>query len=86
VEWTEVRRQYPSRIVLIEAIKASSKERVRTIQDMTVVEEYEDSKSAWNGYKKYHKQYPDRELYVFHTDKEKIEVIEQYFTGVRTRL
>jgi hypothetical protein len=86
MEWAEVRRRYPARIVLIEAIKSSTEKHVRTIEDMTVVEEFENSKEAWSGYKKYHKLYPDRELYIFHTNKEKIEVIEQYFTGVSTRI
>ncbi|MEW9673760.1 hypothetical protein [Ammoniphilus sp. 3BR4] len=86
MKWAEVRNRYPERIVLIEAIKAFSKDRVRTIEEMTVVEEYFDSKEAWIGYKNYHKQYPERELYLFHTGKENIEVIEQYFTGVRNRL
>lgn len=86
MKWAEIRKQYPDRIVLIEAIKAFSKNRVRTIEDMTVVEDYVDSKEAWIGYKKYHKQYPEREFYIFHTGKENIEIIEQYFTGVRIRL
>ncbi len=86
MKWAEVRKQYPERIVLIEAIKAFSKNRVRTIEEMTVVEEYADSKEAWIGYKIYHKQYPERELYIFHTGKENIEVIEQYFTGVCNRI
>jgi hypothetical protein len=39
--------------------------KMKHVFSKTVVEEYEDSKSAWNGDKKFHKRYPDRELYVF---------------------
>jgi hypothetical protein len=86
MKWSEVRKQYPDRLVLVEAIKAYSKNRVRTIEEMSVVEEYTGSKVAWAGYKNYHRQFPERELYIFHTGKENIEVIEHYFTWVRSRV
>ncbi|WP_235549146.1 hypothetical protein [Paenibacillus sp. Root444D2] len=50
---------------------------------MTVVEEYDNPMKTWEGYKLHHKENPEREFYVFHTSKEEIEVIEEYFTGIR---
>lgn len=85
MRWEEVREKYPNRFVLVEAIKASSKNQVRTIEEMAIIKEYEDSKQAWNGYKEHHRENSKRELYIFHTSKENIEVIEGYFTGVRGR-
>jgi hypothetical protein len=46
---------------------------------MTVVEEYDNPTNAWEGYKLHHKENPEREFYVFHTSKQEIEVIEEYF-------
>lgn len=83
MKWSEICIHYPSRFVLVEAIKAVSKNRLRTIEEMTVVEEYDNPKSAWEGYKLHHKENPEREFYVFHTSKQEIEVIEEYFTGIR---
>lgn len=39
MKWSEIRSRYPSRFVLVEAIKAVSKNRLRTIEEMTLVEE-----------------------------------------------
>jgi hypothetical protein len=83
MKWSEVCSHYPSRFVLVEAIKAVSKNRLRAIEEMTVVEDYADPLSAWDGYKLHHKEWPEREFYVFHTSKQEIEVVEEYFTGIR---
>ncbi|KRE50704.1 hypothetical protein ASG85_20410 [Paenibacillus sp. Soil724D2] len=83
MKWSEICSHYPSRFVLVEATKAVSKNRLRTIEEMTVVEEYDNPMNAWEGYKLHHKEIPEREFYVFHTSKEEIEVIEEYFTGIR---
>lgn len=86
MRWENIRKQYPDRFVLIEALKATSNNRIRKIEEMAIVEDYSDSKTAWNGYKVHHKQNPDREFYIFHTSQENIEVVEEYFTGVRGRI
>lgn len=82
MRWSEVCSRYPSRFVLVEALKAMSSNRMRTIEEMTVVEEYDNPLQAWEGYKRHHKENPEREFYVFHTSKQEIKVIEEYFTGV----
>ncbi|KZE71681.1 hypothetical protein AV654_05595 [Paenibacillus elgii] len=82
MNWSEVCSRYPSRFVLVEALKAMSSNHMRTIEEMTVVEEYDNPLQAWEGYKRHHKENPEREFYVFHTTKQEIEVIEGYFTGV----
>lgn len=67
----------------MEAVSAYSKENKRIIEEMSVLEEYTSSNAAWSGYKKLHREFPERELYIFHTSKEQIEVEEQHFIGVR---
>ncbi|WP_281889155.1 hypothetical protein [Paenibacillus sp. YYML68] len=83
MKWSDITRIYPNRLVLIEALKATSQNRIRTIEEMSVVQEYSDSKEAWEGYKAYHKDDPSRELYIFHTSREIVEVVEEFFSGVR---
>jgi hypothetical protein len=63
--------------------KCVSKNRLRTIEEMTVVEEYDNPTNAGEGYKLHHKEKQEWEFYVFHTSKQEIEVIEEYFTGIR---
>ena len=86
MKWHEIRKQYPGQFVLVEALKAYSRDNKRYIEDMTVVDCYEDTKKAWEEYKRYRLESPAREFYILHTSKEKVEVLEQSFIGVRGRV
>lgn len=85
MKWSEICKKYPDQIVLVEALTTTSKNNIRTVEDMSVLSEFNDSMAAWQQYKKVHKDNPDKELYIFHTSKEKAEVIEQFFVGIRGR-
>lgn len=39
------------------------------MQDMAVIQDFDDPQDAWNGYKKLHKLHPTRELYVFYNSR-----------------
>lgn len=86
MKWGEITKLHPSRFVLVEAIKASSSNRVRQLEDMAVIQDYDKSEEAWTGYKEMHKLHPTRELYVFHTSRSDVEVVEEFFSGVRQPL
>ncbi len=83
MKWGIIRKHYPNRIVLIEAIKTYSFQNKRYVEDMTVVSCHEDTKEAWAHYKKHRQDFPTREFYIFHTSKEEIVVIEETLVGVR---
>ena len=83
MKWKEVRKQFPNQWVLIEALEATSQNNIRKIKDMAVISEYNNSTDAWKGYKSLHLLKPQRELYIFHTSNEKIEITEQRFMGIR---
>ncbi|GAB6988698.1 hypothetical protein [Paenibacillus pini] len=83
MNWVNIRDIYPDRWVLVEALAAHSNNHIRTIEEMSIVSEYDNPKNAWASYKKLHLSEPTRELYVFYTGNEFIEVIEQPFTGIR---
>jgi len=42
-----------------------------------------NSKEALAEYKKIHRNYPTRELYVVHTSKKELEILERKWLGVR---
>ncbi|MFF2907713.1 hypothetical protein [Paenibacillus sp. NPDC057934] len=65
VKWEEITNLHPSRFVLVEAIKVSSSNHVRQLEDMAVIQDYDNPQEAWNGYKELHKLHPTRELYVY---------------------
>ncbi|KPV57417.1 hypothetical protein QJ48_22215 [Paenibacillus sp. A3] len=50
MKWEEIAELHPSRFVLVEAIKASSSNRVRNLEDMAVIQDYDNPKEAWSGY------------------------------------
>ncbi|MFB0843453.1 hypothetical protein [Paenibacillus oleatilyticus] len=82
MRWSEVCSRYPSRFVLVEVFKAISSNLMRTIEEFTVVEVYDNPLQAWEGYKRHNKENPEREFYVFHTSKQEIEVIEGYIKAI----
>jgi hypothetical protein len=85
MKWSEVREHYPDQIVLVEALKTSSENSVRTVEEMSILSDFQENMDAWKEYKKLHKEKPEKELYIFHTSKAKAEVIEQFFVGIRGR-
>lgn len=74
MKWSEIRRRYPNKCVLVEAISAYSKENKRIIEEMSVLEDHNNSRDAWSRYKTLHLECPARELYIFHTNNKNIEV------------
>nr|WP_233168293.1 hypothetical protein [Paenibacillus roseus] len=70
---------------MLEAIKASSNDRIRELEEMAVIQDYDNPQEAWNGCKRLQKLHPTRELYVFHTSRSDVEVVEGFFSGIRQR-
>jgi hypothetical protein len=86
-EWSEVRGQFPNRCVLVESLKAKTKEdNVRIIEKMSVINDFDNGNATWKVYKKFHGENQTRELYIFHTNNEEIKVIEQPYVGVRRKI
>jgi hypothetical protein len=86
MKWPTIREHYPKTWVLVEALEATSLNNKRSIEEMSVISEFPDSREAWQSYKKYHLVDPKREFYIFFTGNELIEVIEQPFMGIRGQI
>lgn len=83
MKWEQVRNTHPGKWVLFEAIEAYSTDGKRVVDDLLVLDSYHNSKDALHDYKNYHKKEPHRELYVAHTDKEELDIIERKWLGIR---
>ncbi|MCP4350289.1 MAG: hypothetical protein GY795_32855 [Desulfobacterales bacterium] len=81
--WEEIQCHYPHQWLLVEAIKAFSESCKRIIEQLSVISTFPDSVTAMQGYKQLHQESPERELYVFHTDREKLEISERNWLGIR---
>ena len=79
MKWPDIRDHYPNQWLLLEAIQARSESGKRILEDLAVLEMFPDSVAAMKGYQVLHRKAPERELFVFHTDREKLEVIERSF-------
>jgi hypothetical protein len=83
MKWQEIRKRYPQQWVLVEAIKAHSKKNKRILEQIAVINTFPDSARAMQGYAELHRQAPARELYVFHTSRAKLDIIERTWLGIR---
>jgi len=83
MEWQEIRLQFPQQWLLIEAIKAHSEANKRILEQLAVVGTFPDSVVAMKQYLELHREAPGRELYVFHTSRKTLDIIERQWLGIR---
>ncbi len=82
--WEDVKKAYPNQWVIIEAIEAHTNGDKRILESITVVDTFrEDNNKALLEYVKLHRRYRDREMYVVHTSRHELDIIEQRWIGVR---
>jgi hypothetical protein len=83
MRWLDVREQYPDHWLVIEALEAHTEGDRRTLEQMTVVEVCVDGATAFQRYRKLHRQYPLREFYFVHTARPELDIRERYWLGLR---
>jgi hypothetical protein len=83
VRWPEVCSRFPHQWLVIEALDARSELGKRLLEELAVVDQCPDGESAMRTYLNLHRQAPERELYVLHTDRENLEITEQNWLGIR---
>ena len=81
--WTELRHRFPDQWLLVEATRAHTEGDRRVVEDLAVVEAFRDGGAAMRGYSAVHRESPQRELYVLHTDRETLEIGELSWLGLR---
>lgn len=83
MQWQEIRTYYPQQWLLIEALKAHSEGEQRVLDQLAVLDTFQNSVAALDGYSQIHRDDPKRELYVFHTSRETLDIIERQWLGIR---
>jgi hypothetical protein len=75
MKWEEVKKIYPNRFVKVKILKDHIVDNVRYIDEMAVIQAFDDSKEATRELVR-----AKDDILVYHTGKEKIEVeIKQIF-------
>ena len=85
MKWETIREQYPHQWTLIEATEAHSEAGKRILDDMAVINVFENWNTAMKEYARQRRQWPERELLVLHTDREHLEIHERRWVGVRAQ-
>jgi hypothetical protein len=83
MHWQTIRNQYPQRWLLVEALEAHSEANHRYLDQLAVIDAFDDSRTALQSYSQLHRQAPQRELYVLHTSREQPDITEVRWFGVR---
>lgn len=83
MEWEEIRQQYPKQWLLVEAMDAHSESNKRIVDQLSVIDSFDNSDNALRSCRQMHRKLPKRELYVLHTDREKIDISERKWLGIR---
>jgi hypothetical protein len=86
MEWDEIRKHYPHQWLLVEAIRAHSTAGKRILEQLAVVKTFADAQAAMSDYAQLHREAPERELYVLHTDRENLDIGERRWLGIRAAL
>ena len=77
MHWQIARRHFPDQWLLVEAINARSENDKRILEELVVVDAFDDSDAAMKSYAALHREAPYRELYVFDTDREELDISER---------
>lgn len=85
MQWQQVRENYPTQWLLVEAIQARTEANRRIVEELTVVNAFPDSRAALKNYLELHERAPERELYVVHTGRETLDIVQQRWLGIRGR-
>jgi hypothetical protein len=83
--WAKIRQAYPNQWLIVEALEAhTTKENLRQQDRLSVLETCNSGVEAMQIYRRLHKQYPNREFYFVHTNREKLNIHEIQWYGIRS--
>ena len=83
MKWEKIREKFPAQWLLLESTKAHSEAGKRIVEEFSVIDTFPDSISAMQKYGELHIKDPWCEYYVFHTDREELDIRERFWLGIR---
>lgn len=83
LKWSEARENYPDKWLLFEAIEAYSRGGERVIEELSVINIFDEGKDALKEYSEKHKKDKCREMYVYHTNNKELKIEERNWIGIR---
>jgi hypothetical protein len=83
MQWSELREQFPSQWLLVEAVEAHIEGDQRILDDLSVLQVCKDMNMALRRYQEVRRKSPFRELYVVHSNCEVLEISESRLLNLR---
>jgi len=84
MKWEDVRQAFPDTWVLIEATRAYTNEQSeRILEEIVPLNKFSNSPDAMRAYQEIHREDPNKELYVLHTNRIDPGIVEKKWVGVR---
>ena len=74
MKWQQVREQYPNKWLLLEAVDPQITENQWIVNDMLVLHSFDGGQIAFKTYGDWQQKYPKRDLFIFHSSRENIEI------------
>ena len=84
MHWSAIRVAYPAQWLIIEALSAHTEGDQRILDQIAVTETCVDGAQALARYRALHQEYPDREFYFVHTSRERLDIHERHWLGIRS--
>ncbi|BAH05476.1 hypothetical protein [Clostridium kluyveri] len=84
MRWSEARKIYPNKWLLLEAIEAYSEKGKRIVEDFSIINVHAQGKDALKEYAEKHRKNKNREMYVYNTKNKELLIEERNWIGVRT--
>jgi hypothetical protein len=78
MRWEEVRVEFPNEWVVFEATNAYSQDGFRCMDEVKVIDRYNDSLEAMRRYKELHRNEPTKEIYFLHTSRPDLKIEEKW--------
>lgn len=82
MRWEDGRDQFPDEWVVCEALKSRSEDGYWYIEEVALIDRFDDSTVAMKRYYELHREQPYREYGFFHTSRETLKLREKW-AGVR---
>ena len=84
MRWSDVRENYKNKWIVLEALKAKSEKGKRIIEDLAIIEVFDNGSEALKSYSFWHKKDKSKEMYVYNTANETLDIEERLWVGVRS--
>lgn len=82
--WSDVRENYKNKWIVFESLKAKSEKGKRIVEDLAVIAAFDNGSEALKSYSSWHKKDKSKEMYVYNTANESLDIEERVWVGVRS--